>query len=47
MKILIKAKTDGYSIEKTLREIIEAVEKIYKDNPNISYDDVEIVVETN
>lgn len=47
MKILIKVRTDGYSIETTLRETIEAVEKISKDDLNISYDDVEIVVETN
>lgn len=45
MKIQIKVSSSGYSIETTLREILETVEKVSNDHPDISYDDVEVIVE--
>lgn len=45
MKILIKAHTNGDSLESTLKECIEAFEKLLNDHPDITYDDVEVVIE--
>ncbi len=46
MKIQINVQSSGYPIETTLREALEAIEKVSNDHPDINYDDVEIVVET-
>lgn len=45
MKILIKAYTNSHSLESTLKECIEAFEKLLNDHPDITYDDVEVVIE--
>lgn len=45
MKILIKTYTKGYSLESTLKECIEALEKLLEDHPDIKYGDVEVVIE--
>lgn len=47
MKILIKACTHVDSIETTLREVVEAFEKLLNDHPDINYGDVEVVIEAN